>query len=43
MLRPTCGGEGEKYYQLIASCYLSGINTHKKSTPPQKEKRAFFF
>jgi hypothetical protein len=22
MLRPTCGGEGEKYYQLITSCYL---------------------
>jgi hypothetical protein len=22
MVRPTCGGEGEKYYQLITSCYL---------------------
>jgi hypothetical protein len=23
MVRLTCGGEGEKYYQLITSCYLA--------------------
>jgi hypothetical protein len=23
MVRPSRGGEGEKYYQLITSCYLS--------------------
>jgi hypothetical protein len=26
MVRPTCGGEGEKYYQLITSCYLYLLN-----------------
>jgi hypothetical protein len=25
MVRPTRGGEGEKYYQLITSCYLFRI------------------
>jgi hypothetical protein len=30
MLRPTCGGEGEKYYQLITSCYLT-LTSGKKA------------